>query len=131
MSSEALLELMNKESPRYSLYMVCRFGLAAGPPGAGLWTDRSADCVAFPFLGHRRRPSGAAKPMGSKLCVRGDDVCGQRLATVGSALERAENYRETMKESFTTLEEEEAALEKALGAAADKRKRRRRKVASR
>ena len=30
MSSEALLELMNKESPRYSLYMVCRFGLAAG-----------------------------------------------------------------------------------------------------
>jgi hypothetical protein len=118
-SKEELLAVMNKEMPRYSLYMVCGLGLVAGLLGLafGLITHAGAQTGwLFLFWGI---VAGLLTRQGrwAQSYVFGATMfAARRLLPWENLWNGVKYYRlafETMKESYATIEEAEA-LKKAL-----------------
>jgi hypothetical protein len=118
-STEELLALISKQMPRYSLYLVCGVGLVAGLSGLvmGLVTHSGAQTawlflfwgIVAGLLARQRRWAQSYVFGATMFAARG-------LLPWESLWNALKYYRlafETMKESYTTIEEA-AALKKAL-----------------
>jgi hypothetical protein len=118
-STEELCAVMNKQTPHYSLYMVCAVGGAAGLLGLGVGlVTHSGPRTAWLFLFWG---IVAILVMRQRRWVQSYLFGATMFASRGlppwkslwNALKHYRLARETIKESYTTIEEAEA-LEKAM-----------------
>lgn len=118
-STEELLGVINKQTPRYNLYMVCAFGLVAGLLGLALgMITHSGPQTAWLFLFWgivailvtRQRQWAQSYVFGATM------FAARGLLPWESLWNGVKYYRlafATLKESYTTIREREA-LKKAL-----------------
>jgi hypothetical protein len=118
-STEELLGVINKQMPRYSLYTVCAFGLVAGLLGLALgMITHSGPQTAWLFLFWgivailltRQRQWAQSYVFGATMFAARGLLPWESL---WNALKYYRLARETIKESYMTIEEAEA-LKKAM-----------------
>ena len=118
-STEELLGVINKQTPRYNLYMVCAFGLVAGLLGLALgMITHSEPQTAWLFLFWGLVTILVTRQtQWAQSYVFGATMFASRglppWKSLWNALKHYRLARETIKESYTTIEEAEA-LKKAM-----------------